>query len=65
VGAGADIREGDILVLHTGWHRHYEGRTQQDLVKYFCYHPGPNLERTTAKPLPRLHGAQRSADVAI
>jgi kynurenine formamidase len=22
--SGADIREGDILILHTGWHRHYE-----------------------------------------
>jgi kynurenine formamidase len=42
--AGADIREGDILILHTGWHRHYEGQSQQDLVKYFCYHPGPNLD---------------------
>jgi kynurenine formamidase len=42
--AGADIRDGDILILHTGWHRHYEGRPQQDLVKYFCYHPGPNLD---------------------
>ncbi|MGB2595689.1 MAG: cyclase family protein [Pseudolabrys sp.] len=43
-GAGADIREGDILILHTGWHKHYEGQPQQDLVKYFCYHPGPNLD---------------------
>ncbi len=42
--AGAEIREGDILLLHTGWHRHYEGRPQQDLVKYFCFHPGPNLD---------------------
>src|SRR6266481_1584119 len=42
--AGADIRDGDILLLHTGWHRHYEGQPQQDLVKYFCYHPGPNLD---------------------
>src|SRR6266478_5312182 len=42
--AGADIREGDILLLHTGWHRHYEGRPRQDLVKYFCFHPGPNLD---------------------
>ena len=41
---GADIRPGDILILHTGWHRHYEGRPQQDLVRYFCYHPGPNLD---------------------
>ncbi len=39
--SGADIRDGDILILHTGWHRHYEGQPQQDLVKYFCYHPGP------------------------
>jgi kynurenine formamidase len=42
--AGADIREGDILILHTGWHKHYEGQAQQDLVRYFCYHPGPSLE---------------------
>ena len=42
--SGADIREGDILILHTGWHKHYEGRPQQDLVKYFCYHPGPSLD---------------------
>jgi kynurenine formamidase len=40
---GADIREGDILILHTGWHRYYEGQKQQDLVRYFCFHPGPNL----------------------
>src|SRR5262249_52606597 len=31
---GADIREGDILILHTGWHRYYEGQSQQDLVRY-------------------------------
>jgi kynurenine formamidase len=42
--AGADIREGDILILHTGWHKHYEGGRQQDLVRYFCFHPGPNLD---------------------
>ena len=41
--SGADIREGDILILHTGWHKHYEGQPQQDLVRYFCYHPDPSL----------------------
>ncbi len=41
---GVEIRPGDILILHTGWHRHYEGQPQQDLVRYFCYHPGPNLD---------------------
>jgi kynurenine formamidase len=43
LASGADIRDGDILILHTGWHRHYEGQPRQDLVRYFCYHPGPNL----------------------
>ena len=38
------LGEGDILILHTGWHKHYEGQPQQDLVRYFCYHPGPNLD---------------------
>jgi kynurenine formamidase len=42
--AGADIRAGDIVILHTGWHRYYEGQPQQDLVRYFCYHPGPNVD---------------------
>ena len=41
--SGAEIRDGDILILHTGWHRYYEGQKQQDLVRYFCFHPGPNL----------------------
>ncbi len=42
--SGAEIRDGDILILHTGWHKYYEGQSQQDLVRYFCYHPGPTLE---------------------
>ena len=41
--SGAEIRDGDILILHTGWHKYYEGQSQQDLVRYFCYHPGPTL----------------------
>ena len=40
----ADIRAGDIVLLHTGWHRYYEGQPQQDLVRYFCYHPGPSVD---------------------
>lgn len=38
--APVEIRDGDILVIHTGWHRYWEGRPQQDLVRYFCMHPG-------------------------
>ena len=42
--APVEIREGDILIIHTGYHRYYEGRPQQDLVRYFCMHPGGKLE---------------------
>ena len=38
--ADVEIKEGDILIVHTGYHRYYEGRPQQDLVRYFCLHPG-------------------------
>ncbi len=41
--APVDIEDGDILIIHTGYHRYYEGRPQQDLVRYFCLHPGGNL----------------------
>ena len=40
----ARIEKGDILIIHTGWHRYYEGQPQQDLVRYFCMHPGGNLD---------------------
>jgi kynurenine formamidase len=42
--AGVKIEKGDILIIHTGYHRYYEGQKQQDLVRYFCYHPGGKLE---------------------
>jgi len=44
---GDDIGEGDILVLHTGWHRFCEGQIRQDLVHHFCLHPGPGLAART------------------
>ena len=31
-------------MLHTGYHRYYEGQPQQDLVRYFCMHPGGRRE---------------------
>jgi kynurenine formamidase len=42
--APVEVREGDILILHTGWHRYWEGQPQQDLVRYFCMHPGGKFE---------------------
>ena len=45
--AGADIREGDILILHTGWHKHYEGQPQQDLVRTSATTPARASRRCT------------------
>jgi kynurenine formamidase len=42
--APVEIRDGDILIIHTGWHRYWEGQPKQDLVRYFCMHPGGGLE---------------------
>lgn len=42
--AAVEIRDGDILIIHTGWHRYWEGQPQQDLVRYFCMHPGGKME---------------------
>lgn len=43
VESQVQVRDGDILILHTGWWRHYSGMPEEDLVKYFCKHPGPSL----------------------
>ena len=42
--APVEINDGDILIIHTGYHRYYEGQEQQDLVRYFCMHPGGKME---------------------
>ncbi|KXB06782.1 polyketide cyclase, partial [candidate division MSBL1 archaeon SCGC-AAA382C18] len=36
----ADIREGDILVLHTGWHNYGQYGDEADEEKYILKHPG-------------------------
>jgi arylformamidase len=42
---GLRIERGDILVIHTGYHRYYPenwtDRSQVDETKYFIRHPGP------------------------
>jgi kynurenine formamidase len=39
-----DVKPGDIIIIHTGWHRYYQGQPEQDLVRYFCMHPGGGIE---------------------
>lgn len=36
----ADVREGDILVLHTGWSKYAVGGTEPDEERYILRHPG-------------------------
>ena len=42
--APVEVKDGGILIIHTGWHRYWEGQPQQDLVRYFCMHPGGGIE---------------------
>jgi kynurenine formamidase len=43
-GAGVAIEADDILIIHTGYHRYYQGQPTQDLERYFCMHPGGSVE---------------------
>ena len=42
--AGVPIEADDILIIHTGYHRHYQGQPRQDLERYFCWHPGGAMD---------------------
>jgi kynurenine formamidase len=45
---GITIERGDILIIHTGYHRHYPENwadlSQVDETRYFIRHPGPGRE---------------------
>ena len=44
ITAKVEVKPNDIIIIHTGWHRYYQGKPQQDLVRYFCMHPGGGVE---------------------
>ncbi|MEM3402691.1 MAG: cyclase family protein [Candidatus Hadarchaeales archaeon] len=35
-----DVKDGDILILHTGWHKYGYGGSEPDEERYIHYHPG-------------------------
>jgi len=35
-----EVRKGDIVIYHTGWHRFFNGRPEEDEERYFLRHPG-------------------------
>lgn len=39
-----EVKKGDILIIHTGYHRYYQGMPEEDLTRYFCLHPGGTKE---------------------
>jgi hypothetical protein len=44
---------------HTGWHRYWEGRRRQDLVRYFCMHSGARVGSSVSQVAARQ--SRRSA----
>lgn len=40
----ADVREGDILIINTGYHKYGWDQPNADEVRYMVQHPGPNRE---------------------
>jgi arylformamidase len=40
IEAQAVIKPGDILIIHTGYHRYYSGGSEPDLIRYFFKRPG-------------------------
>ncbi|MDI9388326.1 MAG: cyclase family protein [Synergistota bacterium] len=42
--ARADIREGDILIINTGYHRYGWNEPEADEIRYMVKHPGPTKE---------------------
>ena len=39
-----EVKEGDILIIHTGYHHHGWDQPAADEVKYMVKHPGPDRE---------------------
>ncbi len=39
-----DVKEGDILIINTGYHKYGWDQPEADEVRYFMKHPGPNME---------------------
>jgi kynurenine formamidase len=42
IEARAEVRQGDILFIHTGWHQHAQFGETPDEEKYIQRHPGPH-----------------------
>jgi arylformamidase len=39
-----EVKKGDILIYHTGYHSYYNGSAEEDEERYFLRHPGGDRE---------------------
>jgi len=39
-----EVKEGDILIINTGYHKYSWDQPNADEVRYMCKHPGPTME---------------------
>lgn len=39
-----EVKRGDILIYHTGWHRYFNGSAEEDEERYYLRHPGGNRQ---------------------
>lgn len=44
IEARVDVHEGDILIIHTGYHRYGWDQPKADEIRYMVQHPGPDRE---------------------
>ncbi len=44
LAADVEVRKGDIVIIHTGYHQYQADQPNEDEIKYFFRHPGPNLD---------------------
>jgi kynurenine formamidase len=51
----ADVHEGDILILHTGWHKYAAYGTEQDEERYILRHPGAHPDMVNYLIKKKIH----------
>ena len=58
------VHDGDIIVLHTGWHRFGQFGDTPDEERYVHYHPGPHPDIVEWLLDRKIHvwGVERSRD---
>jgi kynurenine formamidase len=57
-----EVKKDDIVIINTGWHKYYTHNSEENDVKYFCYHPGGSRELRSGSSTWNCHGSGRTQD---